>query len=46
MDPDACLRRFLEACQDKDKEEAIASLEDLLEWLKRGGYLPKKGGRQ
>ena len=45
MDPDACLARFLDACHDDDREEAIAALEDLQEWLRKGGFLPKRWPR-
>lgn len=41
MDPNATLRRLIDACNDEDKEAAIESLEDLLAWLKGGGFLPK-----
>ena len=45
MDPDACLARFLDACNDDDRQEAIAALEDLQEWLRTGGFLPKRWPR-
>lgn len=41
MDPTACLKRFLEACEDRDREEAADALEDLHNWIVRGGHLPK-----
>lgn len=40
MDPDACLRRLEEAIEDGDLEEAKHALQDLREWLRRGGYPP------
>jgi len=45
MDPDATLARFLDACNDEDREEATEALEDLLGWIKRGGFLPRRWPR-
>lgn len=41
MDPNVCLQQFLEACEYNDRDEAIAALEDLLDWLNEGGSLPE-----
>lgn len=43
MDPNACVRRFCDACNDHDKAEAHAALADLYEWLARGGFRPDCG---
>jgi hypothetical protein len=40
MDPDACLRRIVEACQEGDRDEALSAIEDLRLWIRRGGFLP------
>ena len=40
MDPNACLMRFLLACQAEDRDEAVDALEDLGDWLHGGGFLP------
>lgn len=40
MDPNACLIRILEAMWDDDREEVICGLEDLAEWLDKGGFMP------
>lgn len=42
MDPDACLLRFLDACHDGDREEAMDALADLGHWISTGGFLPKR----
>jgi len=45
MDPDACLRRFLEACEDRDRDEAVDALIDLHDWISRdrhGGDVSKR----
>lgn len=43
MDPDACLLRILEAFRAQDRNEAIEAMEDLAEWLRRGGFMPRPG---
>ncbi len=40
MDPQACLQRFLDALTDNNAEEAEDSLNDLLDWVQKGGWLP------
>jgi len=42
MDPDACLRRFVEACHAGDAEEAVDAIDDLRDWIAGGGFLPRK----
>jgi hypothetical protein len=40
MDPDACLIRLLEAIGDNDWDESLHALDDLFQWLSRGGFAP------
>jgi len=40
MDPDACLRALLDALRDEDREACYQLLEDLLDWIAKGGFLP------
>jgi hypothetical protein len=40
MDPDACLRRVLDAFRDGDRDAAYEALEDLLMWVVKDGALP------
>lgn len=40
MDPNACLTRLLDALRDKDRMEAVGAMEDLTDWLAKGGALP------
>lgn len=40
MDPNACLRRFLDALNERDHREAREAHNDLLIWLRRGGFEP------
>lgn len=40
MDPKATLKRLEEAIRDKDFLEAQEALEDLADWVRRGGFLP------
>lgn len=40
MDPNAALRRWRTAITDGDFEEARDALQDLKEWLRRGGFPP------
>jgi hypothetical protein len=41
MDPDACWRDLVEAIQESDYKTAGERAEDLLGWMKRGGFPPK-----
>ena len=41
MDPDACLALLLDAFRDGDREAAYGPLEDLLDWIAKGGFLPR-----
>jgi len=40
VDPDACLRRLIDAIQDGDYEDAGEAAEDLRDWLTMGGFIP------
>lgn len=40
MDPNATLRRFLDALTAGDRIEAAAALTDLQTWIAKGGFLP------
>lgn len=40
MDPNATVDRIVEAFGSGDAEEGLAALEDLREWLRRGGFPP------
>ena len=40
MDPQACLRRLLDAIQNQDRDEIQYACEDLAEWIAKGGFLP------
>lgn len=40
MDPDACLKRLLNACRDHYRDEAEEAARDLLRWIESGGFLP------
>ena len=42
MDPDATLARWRKAKRSGDVDEARDAKEDLNEWLRRGGYGPKR----
>ena len=44
MDPNACLRRLLDAQDEGDYEEAGEAAADLEEWLLRGGFVPDISG--
>jgi len=41
MDPKACLKRFLEACSDEDRNEAMEAIADLYTWMAQGGFPPE-----
>ena len=40
MDPNATLLEILECFRDGDSDEALYLLEDLEEWLRKGGFAP------
>ena len=40
MDPNATLKAILEALAEKDRDQAVSSLEDLARWLESGGFFP------
>lgn len=44
MDPEACVRRILDACgkgeDSVDLEEFLEACDDLAGWLKRDGFVP------
>ena len=40
MDPKACLSDILDALHDGEDDIAKERAEDLLSWLKRGGFVP------
>jgi hypothetical protein len=40
MDPDACLAKLLDAFRDGDREAAYEAIEDLSDWLAKGGFMP------
>ncbi len=40
MDPNATLRRFLDACRDGDTDDAMEAIGDLHDWIVAGGFLP------
>jgi uncharacterized protein (DUF3820 family) len=44
MDPNACLRLIKEQMEDGDLDYAIDSCDDLLGWLRRGGFPPAEMG--
>lgn len=41
MDPNACMQRILNAIKAQDKYAAEDALEDLIEWLEKGGFAPR-----
>ena len=41
MDPNATLRILLESIEDGDRDQTCQCLEDLLEWLEHGGFMPQ-----
>jgi hypothetical protein len=41
MDPNACMERILQAIRDGNRSEAFEAMEDLLGWLKFGGFPPR-----
>lgn len=41
MDPDACLKRALDALRDGDRDEARDAFATLSAWIALEGFLPK-----
>jgi hypothetical protein len=41
MDPQTAWRRMLDACSRQDGSDATAAAEDLLSWLRGGGFPPQ-----
>jgi hypothetical protein len=41
MDPTACFHRFLDAEDLGQRDEARAAAQDLVDWLRRGGFEPE-----
>lgn len=37
MDPQACMDRIIQATQDRDREAAREALQELWNWLAKGG---------
>jgi hypothetical protein len=44
MDPDACLTQLLAACSENNRDDAIAAITDLSQWIVTGGVLPLQTG--
>ena len=42
MDPNACLDRILAALENKDFSEADSAAGDLIQWLRHGGFTPRR----
>ena len=40
MDPNACLKRFINALKEGDLDETHEAYEDLRNWIRRGGFEP------
>jgi hypothetical protein len=40
MDPQATLERLLEAFEADNRAHAIAAMQDLIHWLRSGGFVP------
>lgn len=40
MDPQACYQRILDALRSSDAAEEAAAMQDLFEWLNKGGFPP------
>ncbi len=43
MDPNACLKEALDAMTDGDLDGAASALENLHDWIERGGFPPDYG---
>jgi len=41
MDPNQCLMFILEDMESGDRDGTIDNLENLLDWVKKGGFLPE-----
>lgn len=41
MDPSATLLELLESIAARDSNAAEEALENLMQWIKRGGYIPE-----
>lgn len=41
MDPNQALADLLDACEKGDREQALESLENLQDWLAKGGFFPE-----
>lgn len=41
MDPQACYDELLDALNEKRHDEALDHIDDLREWVRKGGFLPK-----
>lgn len=41
MDPNATLRILLESIEEENRDLAMQVLEDLLDWLEHGGFMPR-----
>lgn len=42
MDPDATIELLFDAFHENDRDQAEQCLLDLLNWIKKGGFLPSK----
>lgn len=42
MDPNACWKRFVDAVQDGDADEAENAAADMAAWLRKGGFVPAR----
>lgn len=40
MDPNATLKLLLDAFHDSDREAAFDAIENLMDWMTKGGFLP------
>lgn len=46
MDPDTTYNLIQDAIANKNRDEAVQALEDLADWLKKGGFFPQPIGIQ
>lgn len=44
MDPNACFKRFLEAMDEENFDDAFYAISDLSEWYYKGGFPAKYPG--
>jgi len=42
MDPEACYKRFCNALTEGDVQDAAFAAEDLTNWFRKAGFVPKK----